>query len=62
MLVHRRAILDTKILDQWIDQGQFFIRYLVIWDDGIQDTWEGRMPILSKRHVKQERLKEEATG
>lgn len=55
-LVHRRAILETKILDQWIEQGELHIRYAVTWDDGIVDTWEGRISILNKQRVASKRL------
>lgn len=94
MLVHRRAILETNIIEQRDEVGETYLRYTATWDDAIMDTWEGyvpligagvdrwveqgqlvirvlrdgvvcdeRIPILRKRHIKQERLKkDEVTG
>lgn len=89
MLVHRRAILETNIIEQRAEVGRTYLRYTVTWDDAIVDIWEGyvpiigadvlerrieqgqlvirvlrdgvvcdeRIPILRKRHIKQERPK-----
>jgi hypothetical protein len=52
-LVHRRTIVKTEITDQWIDHhtGEYFIRYTATWDDGLTETFEGRIPIVNKHRV-----------